>query len=525
MRVEHMMTFAKNTALLSECYNREIFSRLTDLHSVIVVNILRESFEGVDGKLIRDPLEDISLAGARELIEADINNALTCKDSTSSPILHQLSLDSCYLRLAATAWISCKHPEHHGTMKRFCKPPPPKTPLPVIHGKLAGHALCRVMPEEGVCKPTEELIELYLSVGLAISSVDITDFIEFLVGKPEKYSSIVSILTMVFRSNTNACERYMETLKILKDQIVKTVTVSEGALTSVSLCNLLIAILHLSYLLKTDAGAAEHANLTVLVLKKTDLSMNKKVELAQTILDLLEDKDCIFQITQTLLDILELREIRDAADSNTCNFTLKSDNSCFINEVIRCLPSTSAQTLLCSTIFSTDLVESIAAPYVPLGMVPKLISKLSKDQVMSSIDRSTDAILISKCLLCLVQSSYPAHLLSLTFNKLFPLISNEKYVSDPDMIANICRSCELISKQKEVAKHHAPFILTTIFEHISHSNSALVKDITPAVYPLFDVCLVQGYQFLQTRLSPPARQLFVQLQGYYKQNVKYQGKT
>lgn len=526
MHVEQMFNFAKNSSFSENCKS-ETFSRLKDLQSVIVVQILLQSFGEVDAKLTKDPLVDITLGEARELITDDINDKLTHNAGTRSTvdILHQISLDSCYTRLATTAWMSfCRKPQCHIHLMRFLKPPSPYTPLPVIHGKLAGQALCKLIPDKDIPEQTEEVINLYLRVGLPISSVDITTFIEFLSGKLVECSSVVYILTNIFCLYPNTCNAYHGVITKLKNEIEKMLTEEKDILKSVTLCNLVISSLNLASIMSADTEPFPQTDRVVMILKKTDLKIKNKMELAQTFLNMINDKDSSLQISHTLISILRSESEVMETDSND-KFTLKSNNSYFINEVIRSLPDAAAQDLLCNTVFSMDIVESIGAPYVPISMVPKMITKLSKDQVITSISMSNDAKLISVCLLCIVQSNYPAHLFTWAINKLFSLVATELYVNEPDMISNIFRSCELFSKQKEVAKHHAPYVLLILFESISHSNSVLVKDVTPCVYPLFDVCLIQGLQFLQARLSAPARQLFVQLQGYYKQNIKYQGKA
>jgi hypothetical protein len=377
-----------------------------------------------------------------------------------------------------------------------------------------------------------EFAELYLSVGVSMSSADLSALIDYLGECPIEHAKTVGILARELCLHKAAVSKYHENLFALRDQISKILVgpdlVPSTISDEVSQCELLRAVYDLEGILSDNS---EHLSsdlypvyfkIALSLLESPLLGLEYKLTLTQNLLDnVSQSEDSVSTFTKALLDNNESLHLFDEKKVD-----LKTSCKTFIEALVASLPNKNAEFLIHHSKFDPTLVETVSTPIVPVSLIPKFVNKLTKVQVMSSLNCGCDDhLLLSKCLLCLVQHNYPIHLLNSIYNSILKVLANEGYKSTPQTISNIVRASELLSKQKEVARHHVPYILCTIFEYVSKSNAALVKDITPAVYPLLDVCLVQGLQYLQARLSQPARQLFLQIQAHYKQNIKYQGKT
>ena len=527
----------------------EVFGRCTDLHSVII-SLLYGEFLLPEDRNVLDHRTDLTLNSVRDEIKSRIH--------TDSPhlavenlegklyLLSQLSLNSSYLKLLLTTWLLLRqdyftirddydsgeaNPDGGVTefLGRFCKPPPPLIPLPAVFGKFSGQMLSEILVKTS---GFSEFFGMYLSVGVSMSSVDLGDLIKHLgewsIQRHED-CDIVGMLVKELCDNKVAASRYHQDLIFLWNCISQILVETDFSIKPMSdlvaQCELVCTVYNLAALLKTEEqdGVEEFLSscftIALSLLRDPTLGFIYKIKLTQNLLDNLGDQ--VIQFTETLLNENDGLHL-----VNESEVDLKTTNNAFIETLISSLPNKNAEFLLHHTKFDPSLVETISCETVPVSLIPKFINKLSKVQVMSSLRSGCDdPQLLSKCLLSLVHHNYPIHLFNTIYNSILKLIANESYIHTPQTISNIVRASELLSKQKDVARHHVPYILCNIFEYVSKSNPVLVKDITPAVYPLFDVCLVQGLQFLQARLSQPARQLFLQLQNHYKQNIKYQGKT
>ena len=551
MITDHMMTVAE--FLLSTIREHswfiesEVFSRCTDLHSAIISRVMRD-MGAIEEKYYSEPLVDITLSSARDIIKSELSSSISelpLKNHVDLLyLLSQLSLNSSYHRLLITTWILFRQMSLNkdkldvgcllsggvvSYLARFCKPPPPHTPLPVVHGKLAGQILSEILSFSA--GGTSEFIEIYLGVGVSMSSADLSAVVEYLGSHQVQHSDVIGMFVKEMCIHKASASRYHEDLLNLRGHIKGILINCENLVPKpmsnvIAQCELLCTIHDLeSYFsdkveLSIDNILDVCFEIALSLLKSPLLGLEYKLKLTQNLLDnVSQDKVAVF--TEALLDSNEDLYLLDEKKVD-----LKTSSDSFIEKLIASLPNKNAEFLLHHTKFDPALVETISAPIIPVSLIPKFINKLTKVQVMNSFKHGCDdPYLLSKCLLCLVQHNYPIHLLNNIYDSILKVLANEGYITAPQTIANIARASELLSKQKEVARHHVPYILCTVFEYVSKSNPALVRDITPAVHPLFDVCVVQGLQYLQARLSQPARQLFLQLQSHYKQNIKYQGKT
>ena len=553
MDTKHMITVAEflisSPTKYSWFIESEVFSRCTDLHSVLISLVYGEFLLQEDRDLL-DHRTDMTLNSVRDEIKTRIHTDTPYSDTKDVKgklyLLSQLSLNSSYLKLLLTTWLllrqdyfkennDCGEAASDGGVTeylgRFCKPPPPLIPLPAVFGKFSGLILSEILVKTS---EFSEFVGMYLSVGVSMNSVDLGDLIKHLGErslKKHENCDIVGMLVKELCDNKVAASRYHQDLIFLWNRISQILVETDYSVKPMSdlvaQCELVCTVYNLAALVKTDMkeldGTEEFLlscfTIALSLLKASTLGFKYKIKLTQNLLDNLGDQ--VIQFTETLLNENDGLHL-----VNESEVDLKTTNKVFIETLISSLPNKNAEFLLHHTKFDPSLVETISCETVPVSLIPKFINKLSKVQVMSSLRNGCDdAQLLSKCLLSLVHHSYPIHLFNTIYNSILKLIANERYIHSPQTISNIVRASELLSKQKDVARHHVPYILCNIFEYVSKSNPVLVKDITPAVYPLFDVCLVQGLQYLQARLSQPARQLFLQLQSHYKQNIKYQGKT
>ncbi|KAL5264969.1 hypothetical protein ACHWQZ_G005912 [Mnemiopsis leidyi] len=553
MTAEHMTTVAEllvsSPAKYSWFIESEVFSRCNDLHSVIINHVSQE-FIGTEKQSPLDPLTDLTLNLVREIIKSELCSTDSYANiqnvQSKLYLLSQLSFNSSYLKLVVTTWqllrqdylcrdknVSRENDSKVGVtafLGRFCRPPPPLTPLPAVFGKHSGQILSEILSYDK--SGFSEFVEMYLSVGVSMSSVDLGDLIKYLGERSlEQHSNIVGVLVKELCTNKVAASRYHQDLMFLWKSISGILVGTDNSVKQmpdkVAQCELLCGVFNLATLLLHDVKALVSSEelqsscfaIALSLLRTSSLGFKYKINLTQNLLDNLENQ--VINFTEILLN-----ENDGLYLLNESEIDLKTTNKVFIETLISSLPNKNAEFLLHHTKFEPNLVEAISCETVPVSLIPKFINKLSKVQVMNTLKVGCkDAQLLSKCLLCLVHHNYPVHLFNTIYNSILKLIANESYIHAPQTISNIVRASELLSKQKDVARHHVPYILCNIFEYVSKSNPVLVKDITPAVYPLFDVCLVQGLQYLQARLSQPARQLFLQLQSHYKQNIKYQGKT
>ena len=274
-----------------------------------------------------------------------------------------------------------------------------------------------------------------------------------------------------------------------------------------------------------DPSKFHSAAIAVLEGSNSNVTLHDKLKLTQCHLATLGDDDVSVDVlVRTILNVLNKIE---NLEKFLEGFNFSTDNETFLRLLIEELGTgrrKAATYLLQHLHYKTDSLHIDNQLLIPISLLPKLLPKLTKPQVMRSLTACTDpSPHFSRCLLSLVQSSYPLHLLNLLLHKTLVYLSSASYSAEE--VANVVRACALIAKQKEAARHHAPYLLTSVLEVMCKGSSSLVRDLTPALYPLFDSCLVQGLQFLQARLSPGAKQLFSQIHGHYKQNVKYQGKT
>ncbi|XP_063677405.1 uncharacterized protein LOC134813516 [Bolinopsis microptera] len=214
MITDHLMTVAE--FLLSTIREHswfiesEVFNRCTDLHSAIISCVMRD-MGAIEEKYYSEPLVDITLSSARDVIKSEL--------SLSGPgvplenhvdllyLLSQLSLNSSYHRLLITTWILFRQMSLNkdkldigcllsggvvSYLGRFCKPPPPHTPLPVVHGKLAGQILSEILSFSA--GGTSEFIEIYLGVGVSMSSADLSAVVEYLGTHQVQHSDVIGCL-------------------------------------------------------------------------------------------------------------------------------------------------------------------------------------------------------------------------------------------------------------------------------------------------------------------------------------------
>ena len=549
MITDHMVTVAtyltEKIRQSSWFIESEVFSRCTDLHYAIVSCVLRD-VSGIEERFYLEPLSDISLSSARDIIKTELSSSprnLTVRDCVDKLyLLSQLSLNSCYHRLLITTWLLRRqifigdereaNPRDIVTggvvsyLGRFCKPPPPHTPLPAVYGKYSGQILSEILSFGAA--GAGDFVAIFLGVGVSMSSADLSHMIKYLGTCLVQHASIVGMLVKELCGNETAASRYHEDLVALRGHIFKTIIDSDLAprpMTDViAQCELLCAAHDIECCLSESSVSSDLLpvcfEIALSLLKSPLLGVEYKLKLTQNLLDNVSE-DKVPDFTEALLNHNTELYLFDEKKVD-----LNTSSKSYIETLIACLPNRNAEYLIHHTKFDPGLVETVSSPSVPVSLIPKFINKLTKVQVMKSLSEDCgDPHLLSKCLLCLVQHNYPLHLLNSIYSSILKVLANEQYETEPQTVSNIVRASELLSKQKEVARHHVPYILCTVFEFVSKSNPTLVKDITPAVYPLFDVCLVQGLQYLQARLSQPARQLFLQLQSHYKQNIKYQGKT
>ena len=125
MDTDHMMCLSSHVIAHAE-KNREflgseVFSRMTNLHSTMVVCVL-QSLGGVPDKFVKNPLQDLSIGAARELVEMEIRKAGKGMDVSLEEgaeecfvvpskqlglVLRHLSFSCTYLRLMVACWIEC----------------------------------------------------------------------------------------------------------------------------------------------------------------------------------------------------------------------------------------------------------------------------------------------------------------------------------------------------------------------------------------------------------------------------------
>eukprot|EP00116_Pleurobrachia_bachei_P002929 sb/3463191/ len=491
-----LATFLLSSPHQEDFLRSDSFARSTDLHCAILAS-LHDQIIPCDTKS-RDPLRDLPLAAARTLVPKLGSDEVKSLPPHIPFLLSQLPLTETFNRQAVLTWAICGiGSDQVSTLARFCKPPPPHTPLPVIHGTAAGDQLIKFLSYH----PSSPVIERYIAAALPLNSANLCSFIKHLIGSSEP--SLVSLEALTGSLSSHSTDRYKEDLTSLLSSLISQLN---------KRVDLAAVTLSLAHSLGDDTVLSFHKEIFISALSSVDLSVERRVKLAELLVSVVgEDETLLAEITETLFDCFE-----EFPFFNTTN-------THFTSLLLGKLPHPTAVSILSHVTFSP---EKVSSPTVPVCLIPKLLPKLTAVQIVQSMARNTttDIACLSECLLGLARHNYPLHLVSCVLSPLVRSLSLTPL--SHTTTSNIIRACELVGKQRDSARHHAPYLLVMLLDALAGCGSKEVLGaLTPALHPLFDVCKVQGLQFLQARLSVPAKPLFNQLHQHYKSSVKYQGKT
>ena len=531
MITDHILALAKFAASnISECRDvlltNYAYKSMTRFNSVLLTCLLE--FLTSESKLAA-PDRDLTLTVSREIIsEYTVSKRNLSTIFSGADIefvfqfVSQLPLSESYHHklCVVASLLSIAAPQYTHQLRRFCRSHEHLLSLPIIHGKASGSFLQLIYLKSHI--PTQdaslELLRSYLIEAVVLSSVDLEEFFEALFKDSVASFTLVDLtISDVICAKPKYIERYFKLLYDFKGRLSKVIDNTPLSNRKVNM----IRVHHSVCQVLSIDGTGIYFDAACESIKSESISLTCRLRIAEEYLKTLDDDNMSNELAKSLTSI----EI-----SPLCDATFSTHNKTFINSLFKALPNATAKTLLCCIKPTPEDCDNLNDYHnIPLEVLPKLVPKLNKKQVITTL-RSDDAgspELLSECMLSLAHASYPPHIFSLVFDKVFCALSLDvmEYTSSPSILSNVSRTCELLVKQKAAMRHHAPYILMSIFEHISTCKSPqLVKDATPIIYILFGVCTSHSVQFLQTRLVSGAKQLFVQLHKFYDDNIKYDGK-
>ena len=202
-----------------------LFMRLNDLHSCLVDTLFRKvNGEEVAGRLLEDVLEDLSMSKAKELVKHELEQSRTEEIEQYEvfiKVLKQLPpscMNSTHFKKMCVIWQISRRKE--GAVKLLtilCRPPPTFISLPQLHGLHAGRVIVQVLKQGKTSDEMLYFLEEYLSAGLLLTSVDLTQLWNFFITDHSHDVDNLNLRTCckVLSTKPSSVERYNKALLAL----------------------------------------------------------------------------------------------------------------------------------------------------------------------------------------------------------------------------------------------------------------------------------------------------------------------